>query len=799
MTKYKQLTFITLLVILFFGCKDDKLTGIYAPPSWLPGKLYSQIQSKPELTTFAELVKISGYDTIINVSGSFTVFAPSNDAFAQYFQSNPNYKKVSDIPKAEAVKLVKYHIVQDGWSKKQLMSLDVNGWIDSTDLKNNLPKGYKRQTLLMGKNRKYGVRWSKYLAQNQSSAFGVLKRNDIIDTTATSWYRRVITDSRKYAPIFYKQYFDIYNLSTSDFEFYFGRPFLSNDIYYCGGRITSPELFAENGFVYVIDQVVEPLKNGIEFLSDNSKNNYSTFYNLLNMFSEFSYNATATSKQPGAAQGFRVDSLFNLNYPALVFDINSELTKAPRGTVLPGNVSIRYHQGIMAPTNGAMDQLVSQYLAGGNNWGSIENAPENIKRIIVNTCLSINPVYPTDVQKGILNGESDNIVIDGSSIVQKEYGSSCTFIGVNKPIVPRAFSSVTGPIYLRKGFSKVMLLIEASGLLPALKKKGVNYSVYVESDNSTSIDSTLLIIDALRGQKIFFLSTMKGPDGKQGSAKPYQLLPIDIRTLILNHVATDQPKGVARKEFVKNLAGNYLIFDNVTHVVQGTSPSTFGYNGVKQVLNIPRQISTNSDNGNTYEIDSWFNFTINSVFNTLLMQFPKFHALIKRAGLSQDALSTYSFMSPTVNYTVFAPSDSILNTMNTYTNALTQAELKKFVMMHFIPGQILFTDGNMTSGYYETCRVDEKSTPFAPVFTQIKILAGIDKITIASVDGTNDVIVNEKQATLNKPGTNMIMSKSIVNITTNPPPPAPVYNNSVANGVVHEIKKPLLFGQVDTQ
>lgn len=780
MTKYKQLSFITLLVLLFFGCKKDVL-DIYSRPSWLPGKLFAQIESKPELTTFAELVKISGYDTIINVSGSFTVFAPSNDAFTQYFQSNPKYKKVADIPKAEVNKIVKYHIVQNGWSKTQLMSLDVNGWIDSLDLKNNLPRGYKRQTLLMEKNRKYGVKWSKYFVQNQIG--GALKRTDIIDTTATSWYRRVITDSRKYAPIFYKQYFDIYNLSTSDFEFYFGRPFLSsNDIYYCGGRITSEELFAENGFVYVIDQVVEPKKNGVELLTDNSKNNYSIFYNLINLFSEFNYNAAATSKQPGYAQGFKVDSLFNLTYPKLVFDINSELTKAPRGTFgLPANVSIRYHQGIVAPTNEAMDQLVSQYLAGGNNWGSIENAPENIKRIIVNSCFSINPVYPTDLQKGMLNGESDKIVIDGSSIVQKEYGSSCTFIGVNRPIIPRAFSSITGPVYLRKGYSKVMYAIEASGLLPALKKQGVNYSLYVESDQSTANDSTLLMIEGSFGQKIFYLSSM------YPAIKPYLLQSSDLRTLLLNHVATDQPKGVARKEFIKNLAGNYLIFDNVNHVVQGTAPSTFGFNGSKQVFNIPRKISTNSDNGSTYDIDSWFKFSITSVFNTLLTQYPTFHALIRKAGLSKDALSTYSFMSPTVNYTVLAPSDSVLNTISTITNAMSIAELKNFVMMHFIQGDIIFTDGKMSSGYYETCRVDEKSTPFAPVYTRIKVVTGIDKITIASVDGSKDVVVNES------PKTNIIMARSL---STNQ---NDVYINSVATGVVHEIKSPLLFGQTDTQ
>ena len=780
MTKNKQLILIALLVLLFFGCKKDNLK-IYDRPSWLAGKLYAQILTKPELSTFADLIKISGYDTIINVSGSFTVFAPSNDAFTQYFQSNPKYKKVTDIPKSEVVKLVKYHIVQDGWSKKQLMSLDVNGWIDSLDLKNNLPRGYKRQTLLMEKNRKYGVKKSKYFPYDITS---ISQRLDIIDTTATTKYMRVITDSRKYAPIFYKQYFDIYNLSTSDFEFYFGRPFLSsNDIYYCGARITSNELFAENGVVYVIDQVVEPLKNGVEFLTDNSKNNYSTFYNLVNLFSEFTPNDAATSKQPGYAQGFKVDTLYNLTYPKLVFDINSELTKAPRGTYgLPGNVSIRYHQGIVAPTNEAMDQLVSEYLAGGNNWGSIDNAPENIKRIIVNSCLSINPVYPTDVQRQtIQNGESDNIVIDESSIVQKEYGSSCTFIGVNKPVVPRAFSSVTGPIYLRKGFSKVMYAIETAGLLPALKKKGVNYSVYVESDNSTSNDSTLLIIDALRGQKIFFLSTM----GK--GAEVSQLFPSDIRTLILNQVATDQPKGVARKEFIKNLAGNYLIYDNVSHVVQGTSPSTFGYNGSKYVYNIPRKISTNSDNGSTYEIDSWFKFSITSVYNTLSTQFRNFHALIKKAGLSKDAFSTYTFMSPTVNYTVFAPSDSLLNAMTMTTNAMSTAELKNFVMMHFIQGDIIFTDGNMPSKYYETCRIDENSTPFLTVFTKINVVTGTDKITIASVDGSNDVVVNES------PMTNFIMSRSLSTNAND------VYINSVANGVVHEIKKPLLFGQVDAK
>lgn len=775
MTKNKQLILISLLVLLLFGCEKD--FNKYDRPTWLAGKLYTQILTKPELSTFAELLHVSGYDTIIDVSGSYTVFAPSNDAFTKYFQDHPAYKQVSDIPKSEALKLVKYHLVQNAWSKIQLTTVDVYGWIDTLDLSNNKPRGYKRETLLRERDKLYGVAWSQY--KQQGTGLQVQpKRQDIIDTTATSWHRRVFTDSRKSAPIFFKQYFDIYNLSTSDYAFYFGRQFESaTDLYYAGCKIVSDEVFSENGFIYVIDRVAEPLKNGAELLTDNSKgNSYSSYYNLVNQFSEFSYNDGETNKQPGASQGLKVDSLFNLVYPQLVFNITSEKTKAPKDGPkdLPSNVTTRYHQGIVAPTNTALKKLENQYLAGGNNWGSIEAAPENIKRIIVNSCMSINPVYLTDLQKGFLNGESDIVKVDESTIVQKEYASNCTFIGVNEPIVPRAFSSVAGPIYTRKGFSKVMLAIEQSGLLSALKRKDANYSFFVEPDELSSIDSSFLYIGRQFGA-ISLAPQLKG----QGFSNT------DLRILFMNHIGLDRPKGMARKEFIRNMAGNYIIFNNETKEVRGTAPTTFGYHGVQTVVNIPRQISTNADNGVTYEINNWMDFTYKDLFTELSTNYPKFHNLIRKAGLSQDKLNKYTFISDNQNYTVFAPTDSLINTLNT--DALTTAELKNFVMMHFVQGDLIFTDGSKQSGYYETARIDESSTSFTPVNTKIRIETGIDQITIPYKDGSLGVVVYES------PKSNIITGKSLGTVT------GEAFANSMTNGVIHEIKKPLLFDQVDTK
>ena len=681
------------------------------------------------------------------------------------------------MPKAEVIKLVKYHIVQDPWSKKQLTQLDVKGWIDTLDLSNNLPKGYKRETLYLGKNQKVGVAWSKY------KKIGTLtnqKRINLIDTTLTNWTRRVISDSRKFAPIFFKQYFDIYNLDVnSDYAFYFGRQFESaTDLYYTGARITSDEMFAENGFVYVIDRVAEPLKNGVAMLTDNSKgNSYKSYYNVVNLFSEFNWNEKATNAQPGASMGARVDSLFDLSYPQLVFSINSEKTRPPKGTYgLPANVTIRYHHGIVAPTDAALSQLVSQYLSGGNNWGSLEAAPENIKRIVANSSLSINPVYLTDLRKGFLNGEMDIIKVDESTIVQKEYGSNCTFIGVNQPIVPRAFSSVTGPVYTRKGYSKVMYAIEKAGLLPALKRRDANYSFYVESDANTAVDSSFFYNSFLEQ---FTLSTMYPAIKTIG-------IPIsDLRILLLNHIGLDQPKGLARKEFIKNMAGNYLIFDNVTKEVKGTATSKYGFRGIKDVQIFPAKISTNSDNGNTYDISNWFSFSVSDIFSTLLSGYPKFHALIKKAKLTDEVLARYTFMSDNQSYTVFAPSDSILNLTNTAAMSLKQ--LQDFVLLHFIQGDFIFTDGNRNTGYYETCRIDESSTPFSVDYTKIKIEPGIDKITIPLKNGSPGIVVDESKKT------NILTGRSLSSTGRE------VFPNCMNTGVIHEIKKVLMFGEVDTR
>jgi uncharacterized surface protein with fasciclin (FAS1) repeats len=233
------------------------------------------------------------------------------------------------------------------------------------------------------------------------------------------------------------------------------------------------------------------------------------------------------------------------------------------------------------------------------------------------------------------------------------------------------------------------------------------------------------------------------------------------------------------------LGGNYIIVNNITKEVKGTAASTYGYRGTKEIKVIPRKISTNTDNGSTYEVDSWFNFNSNDIYSAISARFPRFHALIKKAGLSQDKLFKYSFMSDNQNYTVFAPSDSVLNVTNL--DNLTQKELQDFIMLHFVQGEMIFTDGNKAAGYYETARIDESSTAYITNNTSIRIIPGIDKITIPSKNGSPDVVVYESDKA------NIITARNLS--TTG----QEAYAMVVSNGVVHEIKSVLRFGTVDNK
>jgi uncharacterized surface protein with fasciclin (FAS1) repeats len=768
MIRIKSLLAIVLLMLMLFSCREEPF-DYYERPVWLNGRVYTVMKELGDtISLFYQAVDTTGYDTIINRSGNYTVFAPSNDAFNAYFEGNPDYNSLDDIPIDELTRLVKYHIIQNPWSKLQLRSLDVYGWIDPLDEDNNDPRGFKRQTLLREENTRYRVTSEKYPYSIE----------DKLDPSESGDYLTVVTDERKHAPFFFQEYFNIYDLQSSDYEFYFDRPFEGSDeIYFANAKIVSEEHIAENGYIYVIDQVVEPPKNAYQILWDNEDYDYTKFLDLINEFPDFNYNEEETELQPEFQQGGEYDMLYDLSFPDLPVNIANEKTNPPRGTAgLPDDVTIRYHYGVIAPTNDALSQFEQTFfLFYDDGWGTIDKAPRNIKEIIVQSYLSVNPIYLSDIQNGFYNGELDYLSIDQSVIVQKEFTSNSTFIGINDPIEPRAFTSVAGPVYLKRGYKKVMYAIQESGLLSALKRPGNDYMLFVPDDASTSADSSFFYFEKT-GRFITIQITDEGFDEKRLSDD-------DLRTLLLNHTGITQYSGLARKEFIPNLFGNFIVVNNETGSVSGTAPTKDGYQGppVEEPVALSL-LSSDPDNGTVYTINHWFDFETQSIGLKLNTSYNRLFKLFQKAGLAGVTDLNDNFILDGEVYTLFLPTEDALDAAQVDT--LTKQELQDLLKLHIIKGELIFTDGKKSPGYYETMQKNTGSSN-----TQLYVEPDIDAIRLYTPDNNIYTELTEVADTTN------IVATTEIGVTNE----SDRYRRVITYAVMHEIDKVLMIDSLDIQ
>lgn len=710
----RHIFFMVITVSLLASCRKE--IEKYDRPEWLVGKLYSQVMASEDLDSFAICIKEAGFDSIINVSGSFTVFAPTNQAFHEYFQRNSEYNKISDIPFKELEKIVKYHIVQNSWSTTQLISLNSDGWVDPDD-PDDKSWGFKRQTVLKEDNRKYWVNTDR-------------GKYTFVDSLNANFYRIVNTASRKYVPFFWDRFLNISEISGDDYDFYFPSGYSQGRIHFAGSRVISSEIYAENGILYKIDEVVEPLKTAEQILEqDYSGYSYSDFLKMIYSYAQLSPNMQETMNMPGFEGGSSVDTIFNMTFPDLTFNIRSEMSDP-----LSSNNSISLHRGLIAPTNQALDDLFSQEITGPGRYSNNDAVPPEILSLIVNSHMRTSPIYFKDLTQGFKNGEDDIVMIDPSDVVQANFASNSTFIGVNKAIIPRAFKSIAGPVYLNPNYSIYRSAIEISGVLPALKRKNQDYAFFVVPDDILNNDSSL-IYEVDNPNQINLESL------DRNNIEMVRRNRLDLVNLLFNHICTSSPTGNGRKEFIQNLAGNYVVFDWENGIVTGGTESTYGYQGDSLINITANLLDEPADNGEIYKLNGFLSFASGDMYS-ILRKYPEFSELLDKANLFDKTYYNVKFINPGETYTVFMPSNTALSNFDA--SELTDEELIQFIKNHFVRGNIIFTDGKKPDGEYPILSSDGNNS-----YNKVILKPGIDIIDIMNPDGSLYYRINEKGSSTN--------------------------------------------------
>ncbi|HUP11891.1 MAG TPA: fasciclin domain-containing protein [Niastella sp.] len=102
-----------LIAVMLVGCKKgyDKYWSDENPKT---GFIYDKVKNDANFTTFAEGLARAGLVHYVNVSGLYTVFAPTNEAFEKYFQ-RMGYSSINDVPVNTLFAILSYHIANNMW------------------------------------------------------------------------------------------------------------------------------------------------------------------------------------------------------------------------------------------------------------------------------------------------------------------------------------------------------------------------------------------------------------------------------------------------------------------------------------------------------------------------------------------------------------------------------------------------------------------------------------------------------------------------------------------------------------
>lgn len=581
------LLLLCILFSLLTGCKEVYEQEKFQRPEWLPGKLYTAVLVQKNLSLFTECLQLTGLDTILDVSGSWTVFAPTDEALRQYLSEN-NYSGLSAIPKEQLEKMVKFHIIQNPWSLGQLKTLGMNGWRTKDDANVN-SYAYKRETILKNPNEKYWIQRQK-------------KKEFIVsDSAIAERYKRVYTSSRKYVPLFYDEYLAVNGLTSEDYRFYFNRAYEPGNVYYAGAKIVQSDIFAENGFVHIIDRVVNPLLNAKERLEGvKPGESYQLFLEMVYWYyPKFDPNMIATNQQPGVRFGAVVDTLWDLNYASLAFNPQKE-----RFDIL--NQTLVKHNGLIAPTDDSFRAFIDGVLtrkSGFPHWNDHKSLPADVVDLIIAQNFKSSPFYPSKSQYQKIFKESSRYHQNEESIIRADFGSNSTFIGLDTYIPDRVFTSVTGPVFCRPAFSIFRQAMVYSGAYDAIASHKGKLYFFPIPDYVLQADSSLMVnwIDKEKNSYNFIAYN-------RSTHKLEMISSRTLRTWILNHVGTSISNAGDTKEIIKTLGGRTLTWDHSDNTIQGLYPSTYGYKGDTLVTCSPVPLNEPADNGNSLSVKSWFNF-----------------------------------------------------------------------------------------------------------------------------------------------------------------------------------------------
>ena len=659
---------ILLLLIILSGCTKE-FEEYYQIPEGLIGTILDVLEEDGNYTQFIKAVELVEYDDVLGKTGNFTVFAPNDAAFSEFF-TEFGYTSVEDIPEEELEGIVYYHIIF--WAYSKFMLLYGLGVQDVTI--EYSPLDFKKPT--------------RYIPPT-TIEYDTLGR------------RYNIYHEPKFIPVYSDELFaELEEDASVNYSFlYPGSVF--GGFHIDRAEVVEHDVPAQNGWIHKIDKVLIPPDNHDQILE--KRDEFSLYRELLEQNTFYQYSSSYTTAQDNEGdvdEDGELDSLF--------LKMNSIF---PFGTSLDiENVSYNGGQNILtlfAPTNQALNDFLMDQTTG---YPSINHIGEYWINWYLAHYIGIN-YWPSgfsslteDWTWDLTSSLVDCNLTEGD-IHYSQMASNGPFCGINKYFLPKIFESIARPIYGNseyEWFCNMLVFYLADRLL-----------------NEADLEFTLFAPTNTAIQKAGYI--FRGGISGYGLYGPDPFYPIsrkEATDIVNSHIIFGElsMSDFEAGTFIETSQSTFLAVEQDGIYAGGdVTPSKIGDSEIV------------SGKGIVYKIDRMLVAPNTSIFEIIsdpatYPQYQKFYQLCYESGLmvldSDNRPTSLDNVSVGTYYSCFIPSNEALESGIANGSIPAEADsIQQFLRYHFVEG-VFFPDGEK-SGIFNTTRIDEES---GYLFNMIEVL-----------------------------------------------------------------------------
>jgi uncharacterized surface protein with fasciclin (FAS1) repeats len=655
-----------LMIVIFPGC-EQQFDNYYKVPDNLIGTIVDVLKEDGNYTQFCQALEMVDYADIIGKTGSFTVFAPNDSAFREYFKSS-GYTSLEDIPPETLRSMIMYHIVFWSYSRfKLLYGLGIEDE-NSEYTTDNFRKETKYRPPITAEEDSNGRKYNVY-------------------------------HEYKYLSIFSNEYFQEHKLDAEqNYSFFYpGSGFYGFHV--DNARILEYDVPAQNGWIHKIDRVLVPPDNHEQILNKHPE--FSDFKSLLALRSGFAYDDADTRQQKGDGDvnnDGKIDSLFTriyiLNSEVFLLDKENQGGNGQSATLT-----------VFAPSNEALQRFMAERTTGYSSIHDFDKFWINwyLRHYFgYNYWPSQMPLMTTEWPMPLASVTTDGNVSQ-SNIIYSQMASNGQFYGINRYLLPKSFETAAGPIFGNKDFEWFSELLVFYKVDILLNNEDIDYTVFAPT-NEALARAGYSAREGLGGFGLYHAQNPLAPVPRSRAVDLIKshLVPVDMQE-------GDFEEGT----FVKTAQNNYIGI---------ASGGIFGgANSTVIAVGLPERAGVN---GVVYPItDMLISPSVNllQVFSdqTKHPEFQEFYKLMQSSGLiTMDENFNYTVLSNLatgVSYTCMIPTNQAVTDGVTAGLIPSDPEqLKQFLRYFFIEGNV-FSDGKNTGTFRTTRYADATHNKYSTV------------------------------------------------------------------------------------